>query len=251
MKISIITVTFNNALVLADCIESVINQTHTPIEHIIVDGGSNDGTINILNKYKNNLSKIISEPDNGIYHAMNKGIKYASGDVVGFLNSDDFYFNNDVLLKVFKIFKSNPSIDACYSDLVYVDKLTAYKTIRYFKSNKFIPGSFSNGWCPPHPTFFVRKSLFKKYGDFDLNLKIASDVDLMMRFLEIHKVKSLYVPEIWVKMRMGGTTNKNLNNILRQNLEVICSLKKNGLDVNYINFFVKKIFSRAKQFLKI
>ena len=134
MKISIITVTFNDALVLSDCIESVINQSHASIEHIIVDGGSNDGTINILNKYQNNLSKIISEPDNGIYHAMNKGIKYASGEVVGFLNSDDFYFNNDVLLKVFKIFKSNPSINACYSDLVYVDKLTASKTVRYFKS---------------------------------------------------------------------------------------------------------------------
>ena len=243
--------TFNDALVLSDCIESVINQTHASIEHIIVDGGSNDGTINILNKYQNNLSKIISEPDDGIYHAMNKGIKYASGEVVGFLNSDDFYFDNDVLSKVFQIFKSNPSINACYSDLVYVDKLTASKTIRYFKSKEFTPGLFSKGWCPPHPTFFVRKSVFKKYGDFDLNLKIASDVDLMMRFLEIHKVKSLYIPEIWVKMRMGGTTNKNLNNILRQNLEVISSLKKNGLAVNYINFFINKIFSRTKQFLKI
>ena len=243
--------TFNDALVLADCIESVIKQTHAPIEHIIVDGGSNDGTINILNKYQNNLSKIISEPDNGIYHAMNKGIKYASGEVVGFLNSDDFYFDNDVLSKVFQIFKSNPSINACYSDLVYVDKLTASKTIRYFKSKEFTPGLFSKGWCPPHPTFFVRKSVFKKYGDFDLNLKIASDVDLMMRFLEIHKFKSLYIPEIWVKMRIGGTINKNLNNILRQNLEVISSLRKNGLAVNYINFFINKIFSRTKQFLKI
>ena len=243
--------TFNDALVLSDCIESVINQTHASIEHIIVDGGSNDGTINILNKYQNNLSKIISEPDNGIYHAMNKGIKYARGDVIGFLNSDDFYFNNDVLSKVFKIFKSNPSINACYSDLVYVDKLTASKTIRYFKSKEFTPGLFSKGWCPPHPTFFVRKSVFKKYGDFDLNFKIASDVDLMMRFLEIHKVKSLYIPEIWVKMRMGGTTNKNLNNILHQNLEVFRSLRKNGLTVNYINFFINKIFSRAKQFLKL
>ena len=243
--------TFNDALVLSDCIKSVINQSHGSIEHIIVDGGSNDGTMDILNKYQNNLSKIISEPDNGIYHAMNKGIKYASGEVVGFLNSDDFYFDNDVLSKVFQTFKSNPSINACYSDLVYVDKLTASKTIRYFKSKEFTPGLFSKGWCPPHPTFFVRKSVFKKYGDFDLNLKIASDVDLMMRFLEIHKVKSLYIPEIWVKMRLGGTTNKNLNNILRQNLEVIRSLRKNGLAVNYVNFFINKIISRTKQFLKL
>ena len=121
--------TFNDALVLSDCIKSKINQSHGSIEHIIVDGGSNDGTKDILNKYQNNLSKIISEPDDGIYHAMNKGIKYASGVVVGFLNSDDFYFDNDVLSKVFQIFKSNPSINACYSDLVYVDKLTASKLL--------------------------------------------------------------------------------------------------------------------------
>ena len=146
--------------------------------------------------------------------------------------------------------KSNPELDACYSDLIYVDKLTASKTIRYFKSSKFIPGSFSKGWCPPHPTFFVRSSLYKKYGNFDINLNIASDVDLMMRFLEVYNIKSLYVPEIWVKMRMGGTTNKNLANIISQNREILASLKKNGLPINKVNFFINKIISRSKQFFK-
>ena len=137
-----------------DCIKSVLNQSHNSIEHIVIDGGSKDDTIKILKKYKNHLSKFISEPDQGIYHAMNKGIKLADGDVIGFLNSDDFYAHNKVLSKVCDMLKSNQELDACYSDLIYVDKLTASKTIRYFKSSKFIPGSFSKGWCPPHPTFF-------------------------------------------------------------------------------------------------
>jgi len=251
LKISIITVTLNNAGVLDDCIKSVLNQSHNSIEHILIDGGSKDDTIKILKKYQNHLTKFISEPDQGIYHAMNKGINLADGDVIGFLNSDDFYAHNKVLSKVCEMLDSNPELDACYSDLIYVDKLTASKTIRYFKSSQFIPGSFSRGWCPPHPTFFVRSTLFKKYGNFDINFNIASDVDLMMRFLEVYNIKSVYVPETWVKMRMGGTTNKNLANIILQNREILVSLKKNGLPDNKVNFFINKIISRSKQFFKL
>ena len=241
----------NNAGVLDDCIKSVLNQSHNSIEHILIDGGSKDDTIKILKKYQNHLTKFISEPDQGIYHAMNKGINLADGDVIGFLNSDDFYAHNKVLSKVCEMLDSNPELDACYSDLIYVDKLTASKTIRYFKSSQFIPGSFSRGWCPPHPTFFVRSTLFKKYGNFDINFNIASDVDLMMRFLEVYNIKSVYVPETWVKMRMGGTTNKNLANIILQNREILVSLKKNGLPDNKVNFFINKIISRSKQFFKL
>ena len=182
---------------------------------------------------------------------MNKGINLADGEIIGFLNSDDFYANNEVLSKVSGIFKSNPLLDACYSDLIYVDKLRTSKTIRYFKSCSFIPGLFSKGWCPPHPTFFVWRSIFKKYGNFDLNFKIASDVDLMMRFLEVNKIRSLYIPEVWVKMRMGGITNKSLKNILLQNWEIINSIKKNGLNINFLSFFINKIISRTRQYLKI
>ena len=158
--------------------------------------------------------------------------------------------NNNVLSKVAEIFTTNLSIDACYSDLIYVDQLTASKTVRYFKSSKFQPGLFSKGWCPPHPTFFVRKSIFERYGNFNLDLKIASDVDLMIRFLEVNKIQCLYIPEIWVKMRMGGTTNKSLKNIFLQNREIIFSLKKYNLPINKINFFTNKIISRMKQYLK-
>ena len=217
----------------------------------MIDGASTDNTMSILKKNQSHSTKLISEPDRGIYDAMNKGINLADGEIIGFLNSDDFYANNEVLSKVSGIFKSNPLLDACYSDLIYVDKLTTSKTIRYYKSCSFIPGLFSKGWCPPHPTFFVRRSVFKKYGNFDLNFKIASDVDLMMRFLEVNKIRSLYIPEVWVKMRMGGITNKSLKNILLQNLEIINSIKKNGLNINFLSFFVNKIISRTKQYLKI
>jgi len=244
-------VTYNSATVLNDCINSIVSQKYDNIEHIVIDGASTDGTIKILKQNQNHLTKLISEPDNGIYDAMNKGINLASGDVIGILNSDDFYSNNEVLSKVAKIFTNNPLLDACYSDLIYVDQHTASKNIRYFKSNSFTPGLFSKGWCPPHPTFFVRRSVYKKYGNFDLNLKIASDVDLMMRFLEIYKIRSLYVSEVWIKMRLGGITNKNLKNIWFQNYEIINSLKRNGLYVNLISFLINKIISRTKQFFKI
>jgi len=250
LKISIITVTLNSASVIQRCLTSVRIQKYKNIEHIIVDGKSDDETLTILESQRNNFASLISESDDGIYDAMNKGIKITTGDIIGFLNSDDFYANNKVLSTVANIFMNNPTIDACYSDLIYVDKLTASKTVRYFKSSKFQPGLFSKGWCPPHPTFFVRRSIFEKYGNFDLDLKIASDVDLMIRFLEVHKIQCLYVPEIWVKMRMGGTTNKSFKNIFIQNQEIILSLKKNNLPINKINFFTNKIISRAKQYLK-
>ena len=250
MKISIITVTYNSASVISNCLQSVKSQKHADIEHIIVDGASTDGTLSFLESKREQLNTLISEADEGIYDAMNKGIKIANGDIIGILNSDDFCANNEVLSKVADIFTNNHSLDACYSDLVYVDQFNTSKIIRYFKSCNFISGLFAKGWCPPHPTFFVRRSIFERFGSFDLNYSIASDVDLMMRFLEVHKINVFYIPEIWVKMRMGGTTNKNLKNIWAQNKEIIFSLKKNNLQVNIISFFFHKVISRSKQFFK-
>ena len=250
MKISVITVTYNQAPVLNDCIKSVEAQSHDAVEHIVIDGASTDDTLTLLKAKKNKIAILVSEPDNGIYYAMNKGIKLSKGDIVGFLNSDDYYVNNEVLAKVARIFENDPLLDACYADLIYVDKVNTSQTIRYFKSGKFIPGSFSKGWCPPHPTFFVRRSIFERFGSFDLSYRIAADVDLMMRFLEVYKIKSFHIPEIWVKMRTGGTTNKNLKNIWLQNQEIISAFSKNGLPVNKMIFFICKIISRSKQFFK-
>jgi len=248
MKISIITATFNSIKNIEDCVNSVRKQSYDNIEHIIVDGASKDNTVPFLKSKFNKFTKIVSEEDNGIYDAMNKGVKLANGDLIAFLNSDDFYANDNVVAKIVNLFKNEPSIDACYSDLIYIDKVNILKTIRYLKSCEFKPGLFLKGWCPPHPTFIARRSVFKRYGDFDLNYPLASDFDLMMRFLEIHRIKSMYIPEVWVHMRIGGVTNKNLKNILQQNLEILNSFKKNGLSLNVFRFFFNKIISRFNQF---
>jgi glycosyltransferase involved in cell wall biosynthesis len=250
MKISIITVSYNSAKFIESCISSILNQSYKNIEYIIIDGKSTDNTMNIVKKYSKNISRIISEPDKGVYDAMNKGIKFAKGDIVGFLNSDDFYASNEVLSRVASVFKHDPSLELCYSDLTYNDQVDSSRVIRYWKSSNFILGTFSKGWCPPHPTFFVRRSMYERYGNFDLSYSIASDIELMMRFLEVHKRNARYIPELWVKMRMGGLSNKNIKNIVDQNLEVLRALRSHNLSANPISFFANKIFLRSKQFFQ-
>jgi glycosyltransferase involved in cell wall biosynthesis len=250
MKISIITVTYNSENFIENCVCSVLNQTYKNVEYIIIDGKSSDNTLNKLKKYSKNISKIVSETDHGTYEAMNKGVKLAKGEIVGLLNSDDFYASDEVLSRVASIFKSNPSIDACYADLSYIDQIDTSRVIRYWKSSKFVLGSFSRGWCPPHPTFFVRRSVYEKFGKFNLNYSISSDVELMMRFLEVHKIKTYHVPELWVKMRVGGSSNKNFKSILSQNLDVLNALRDHNLPVNVLRFFIHKIFTRGKQFFQ-
>ena len=174
LKVTIITVCYNSEKTIKTTLDSVISQTFKEIEHLIIDGKSTDKTILIVKEHSH-IKKIISEPDKGIYDAMNKGI--------GFLNSDDLYVNNEAVSKVVNEFKKDPLLDACYADLVYVNHRNTSKIVRYFKSSKFKKGLFSKGWCPPHPTFFVRRSIYQQYGNFDLNYHLASDVDLMIRFL--------------------------------------------------------------------
>jgi glycosyltransferase involved in cell wall biosynthesis len=249
MNISIITVTYNSASVINHCLKSIANQSYKNVEQIIIDGASSDGTVDIVNLYAKNISVLISEPDEGMYHAINKGLSLAKGEIIGILNSDDFYNHSEVLSKVIKIFEQDSSLDACYADLLYVGRKDVSQIVRYWKSNQFCPGSFSLGWCIPYPTLFVRRSVYEKYGNFNLNYRIAADVDLTIRFLEKHKIRVRHVPEIWVNMRVGGISNKNLRNIFFQNLEILRALKSYGLKANLIHFFINKIFSRVKQFL--
>ena len=250
MKVSIITVTFNSATFINDCLESVRLQNYNNIEHIVIDGGSTDETLDLIKSKYNQSIYLISEPDKGIYDAMNKGINISTGEIIGFLNSDDFYVNNEVISKIVKEFKNDPMLEACYADLIYVHPFKTSKIIRYFKSTIFKSGLFSKGWCPPHPTFFVRRSVYESFGKFDISFKLASDFDLMMRFLEIKKIKSHYIPDVLVKMRIGGITNKNYKNIWLQNIEILNSFDKNGLSVNKIKFFLYKFTSRLHQLLK-
>lgn len=244
-KISIVTVTRNSAATIEDAILSVAKQSYPRVEHIIIDGASTDGTLDIINRHRNKFSMMISEPDRGIYDAMNKGIRLATGDVVGFLNADDVYSNENVLGEMAETFE-DPTVDACYGDLVYMDELLS-RVVRYWKSRPYRDGLFEKGWMPAHPTFFVRRAVFERYGDFDPAFRLQSDFDLTMRFLSICKIKSVYLPKVLVKMRLGGATNRSAANVIKGNIEAYRICRKNGLRVTPF-FIVTKILSRVPQF---
>jgi len=247
-KISIITVCFNSAKTIACTLQSVAEQTWPNIEHIVVDGASSDGTLNVIEQNGSHVARLISEPDKGIYDAMNKGIAAATGDVIGFINADDFYASPDVLKMVAAAF-SHQDVNACYGDLCYVRQEDTSALVRYWKSSGFQAGAFERGWCPPHPTFFVRRTIYERFGSFNLGFRIAADVELMMRFLEVHQIRAKYIPYMLVKMRMGGTTNRSWSNIVKQNVEVLRALKIYGLRSSFLPFAARKLICRGKQFL--
>ena len=252
MKITIITVCYNSKHTIRDTIESVLAQSYSDIEYVIVDGASTDGTVklirDVIEKHPERSIKFVSEKDDGIYDAMNKGIGLATGDVVGLLNSDDVSADNLVLKKVAGVF-ADPSVDSCYADLVYVDKFDLNKVVRYWKSCDYQDGLFSKGWAPPHPTFFVRRKVYEKYGMFDLSYSMGNDVDLMMRFLNKYKLKSVYIPDVFVKMRLGGVSNKHFLNIVRQNMELFRAGKKNDIKIFLPVFMFSKIIARISQYI--
>jgi glycosyltransferase involved in cell wall biosynthesis len=195
LKITILTVYYNSVATIKGTLESIALQSNKSFEHVIVDGGSTDGTVAVIREWKKHPIRLISEPD--------KGIRLATGDIIGILNSSDLYYDSHVLENVSSIM-SNQSIDACYADLIYVDQNNLNKIIRYWKSCVFKKGLFQKGWMSPHPTFFVRRYVYKKYGLFDLNYFLATDFELMARFLERFQIKSVYIPKIFIKMRFGG-----------------------------------------------
>lgn len=231
--VSIITAVLDNKNYIKTAIESVLSQKYANIEYIIIDGGSKDGTLDVINGYKDKIARIISEKDKGIYDAMNKGIRHASGEIIGILNSDDFYCDNEIIKTIVSEMEKK-NADACWGDLVYVEKENTNKVIRYWKSSDYTPEKFKKGWVPPHPTFFVKKKIYDKYGLFNLDFPIAADYEIMLRFLEKNKVKPCYVSKTMVKMRIGGKSNKNLLNIVKGAIECFRSWKINKLSVNPI-----------------
>ncbi len=245
MKISIITVCFNSKNTIEDTIKSVLAQTYKEIEYIIIDGGSTDGTREILERYKNKITKIVSEPDRGMYDAMNKGIGYATGEVVGILNSDDFYTNTTVLQKVVECFEDE-CIDACYGDLQYVDRDNASKKVRFWRAGTYRKEKVASGWIMPHPTFFVKRDVYMKYGVFNTNFKIAGDYELMLRFLS-KNITMTYVKETWVSMREGGTSARNFKQRVRGWKELCKAWKVNNMNVP-IFFILRRIISKIKQY---
>jgi glycosyltransferase involved in cell wall biosynthesis len=249
VKISIITVCYNSEKFIRSAIESVIHQTYDNIEYIIVDGGSKDKTIDIIKSYGNKITKFVSEPDKGIYDAMNKGIKMATGDVVALLNSDDFYINNDVITTVVNKLEATKT-DSLFADLIYVEEASPNKQVRYWTSKPFIKNSFKRGWHPPHPTFFVKKNIYEKFGYFSLDYTLAADFELMLRFLEKYQISSCYLPKPIIKMRLGGASNKNVKNIITQNIECLKAFKANQINVSFLYPFYRLLPKLTQYFKK-
>jgi len=237
LKVSIVTPAFNSVDTIEDCIRSVAGQTYPNIQHIIIDGRSTDGTLDIIEKYSNLIAQVISEPDNGIYDALNKGIEMANGDVIGILHSDDLYADNSVIETVVNYLLQN-EVDSFYGDLVYVGRNDVNKIVRYWKAGEFEKKKFEYGWMPPHPTFFVRRKIYEQYGFYDLRMGTAADYELMLRFLYKHEISTSYIPKVLVKMRAGGKSNVSLKNRLIANLKDIESWKVNGLNPPlFLRFF--------------
>ena len=248
MKISIITIAWNSAETIEATIQSVISQTHEDVEYIIIDGSSADGTMNIVRKHKAGITKVVSEPDKGIYDAMNKGIELASGDIIGILNSDDFYSDETVLSAVNDAFENN-NTDALYADLIYVDRDDTDKVIRYWRAGPYKKGAFRKGWMPPHPTFFVKKSCYDLYGTYSLQLKSAADYELMLRMLEKYQINVQYLPKTITKMRVGGQSNVTLKNRWKANREDREAWRMNGLEPSPTTM-IRKPLSKISQYFK-
>lgn len=248
MKISIITVVYNNEMTIKDAIESVLSQSYPNIEYIIIDGNSNDNTNQIINNYKSKLGFYVSEKDSGIYDAMNKGIKAAKGEVIGILNSDDLYENDKVIEMVMSQFFVDPSLHIVYGDLVYVKRDDVQRVIRNWRSKPYYKHFFEHGNVPPHPSFFVKRIVYEKAGYFNLNFNLAADYEFMLRVAKKFEFKLKYLNKVIVKMRLGGATNNSFLNIFKQNIEILNAWKHNDLEPPFYLMPIK-IIKRLLQFI--
>jgi glycosyltransferase involved in cell wall biosynthesis len=246
LKISVITAVFNNRDTIADTLDSVLAQSHADVELIVIDGGSTDGTLELLQGYSDGIAVLVSEPDRGLYDALNKGLRLATGEVLGFLHSDDVFADADALALIASGFYSE-EIDAVYGDLVYVRRDNPQQVVRHWKAGTFTLSRLRQGWMPPHPAFYARKSVYDRLGGFDTSYRIAADYDCMLRFLK-SGIKAVYVPQVLVKMRLGGASNRSLKNILQKSREDYRALKSNK--VGGFLALVWKNFSKLPQFFR-
>nr|AXL96544.1 glycosyltransferase [Providencia alcalifaciens] len=247
MKVSIITATYNSSQTIIDTIKSLEEQTYSNIEYIIIDGASKDNTLELIKENCTKVSIIISEPDKGIYDALNKGISVSTGDIVGFLHSDDIFAYPEAIEDLVKTLETNQS-QAVYADLEYVSKENIKNVIRKWTSGYYKYSKLKKGWMPPHPTFYMKRELYNIYGKFDLGFKISADYDSLLRYLWSNKVSISYLPKVVTKMRIGGESNRSLMNILKKTKEDIRALKKNNISWFYP--VIMKNISKLPQFIK-
>ena len=247
MKVTIITAVYNGAEHIQSCIESVLNQNHPNIEYIVIDGASKDNTLEIIKSYGSKISQIISEPDKGMYDAMNKGLQIATGDIVGILNADDFYIDNTIISQIVAEFEKT-KVDSIYADIAFVTKDNLNKVVRYYSSASFRPWKFRFGYMPAHPSFFLKRTIYEKYGYFKTNYKLCADFDLIVRLYSTHKISFSYFPKMVVKMRMGGKSNQSIGNIMLLNKEILRGCRENGIRSNII-FIYLKYFTKVFELL--
>lgn len=246
MKVSIITVVYNAEHTIADALIAVRDQSYQDIEHIVIDGASTDGTKAVIEQFPH-VAKFISEPDNGIYDAMNKGIQTSTGRIIGILNADDLYQHEHVVSNAVKAIIDN-NVEACYSDLVYVDQQDTSKIVRYWRSQAYREGLGFTGWMPAHPTLFLRNEVYVRTGLFNIKLDYQADLEFCARIFEKTKITSVYIPEIWVRMRMGGVTNGSVKTIWHGNWESYRALRDLGMNRNPISYFIGKFLPKLNQY---
>lgn len=246
-KVTIITATYNSAKTVKDTLTSIAEQNYPNIEHVVVDGLSKDNTLDIVQSFSH-VAKVISEKDKGIYDAMNKGIGLATGEIVGILNSDDFYSHSEVVSNIVRCFQEDNNVMAVYADLVFVDESDTSKVKRTWLAGDYKKEKFLFGWMPPHPTFFVKKEVYEAFGTFNTSLKSAADYELMLRFLYKHNIKVVYLPDILIKMRMGGQSTASLSNRLKANKEDRAAWQLNELQPKFYTTFLKPL-RKLNQFL--
>ncbi len=248
MKISIITVAYNAEKTIEGTIQSVADQDHPDIEYLIIDGASKDGTLAICDRHRDTITQLVSEPDKGIYDAMNKGLARATGDYIGILNADDFYADPGVISALVAKLKETGA-DSLYGDLVMVDPDNLDKIVRYYSAKNFTLSRFEKGDMPPHPTFFVRRSIYEQHGNFKTHFKIGSDFDLMLRFLYIQKISSTYLPMTMVRMRTGGVSSVGIKSTIQINREIKAALKENGIPTSMLKIY-SKYFTKVFQLIR-
>ncbi len=251
MKVSIVTATYNSSKTVEETIKSVLNQTYKDYEYLIIDGMSKDNTLDLVRKYEplfEGRMKVFSEKDKGIYDAMNKGFHRSTGDVLMLINSDDLFAKQDAIELVVKEFEKHPEADGVYANLYYVSQNNIDNIVRVWKTGEQKP--MRKGWLPAHPTFYVKRECYEKYGYFNLTYPLAADFELMLRFVEKHHIKLQYLPEYLVKMRLGGATSKSIQNVYRQDVETIRAFKENGLPGGSFMYLFWRYLPKVKQFFR-
>ncbi|QHP57711.1 glycosyltransferase family 2 protein [Pectobacterium carotovorum] len=247
MKVSIITATYNSAKTISDTLESLNAQTYPDIEYIIIDGGSKDNTLSLIKSSCSRVSVVVSEPDKGIYDALNKGILSATGDIIGFLHSDDFFAYPDAVKDIVDAMHES-NADAVYGDLNYISSTDNDVIVRKWVSGGFDINKMKLGWMPPHPTFYMKRSCYQRFGSFDLSYRISADYDSLLRYLWINKITVKYIPKVIINMRVGGMSNRSLSNMIMKTKEDVKAMKSNKLP--WLSAVAGKNLSKIPQFFK-